>query len=26
LYRRDAPIVEELPSLYDDGTGERAAG
>jgi dimethylamine/trimethylamine dehydrogenase len=26
LYRRDVPIVEELPFLYDDGTGERAAG
>jgi dimethylamine/trimethylamine dehydrogenase len=26
LYRRDAPIVEELPFLYDDGTGEQAAG
>jgi len=25
LYRRDAPIVEELPFLYDDGTGERVA-
>ena len=24
LYRRDAPIVEDLPRLYDDGTGERA--
>jgi len=24
LYRRDAPIVEDLPLLYDDGTGERA--
>jgi dimethylamine/trimethylamine dehydrogenase len=26
LYRRDAPVVEELPILYDDGTGERVAG
>jgi dimethylamine/trimethylamine dehydrogenase len=26
LYRRDAPIVEELPFLYDDGIGERVAG
>jgi dimethylamine/trimethylamine dehydrogenase len=25
LYRRDAPIVEELPFLYDDGAGESAA-
>jgi dimethylamine/trimethylamine dehydrogenase len=25
LYRRDAPIVEELPFLYDDGSGERVA-
>ncbi|HWM65401.1 MAG TPA: FAD-dependent oxidoreductase [Steroidobacteraceae bacterium] len=25
LYRRDAPIVEELPFLYDDGTGECVA-
>jgi dimethylamine/trimethylamine dehydrogenase len=25
LYRRDAPIVEELPFLYDDGAGECAA-
>jgi dimethylamine/trimethylamine dehydrogenase len=25
LYRRDAPILEELPFLYDDGTGERAS-
>jgi dimethylamine/trimethylamine dehydrogenase len=25
LYRRDAPIVEELPFLYDDGTAERVA-
>ena len=24
LYRRDAPIVEELPFLYDDGTEEHA--
>jgi dimethylamine/trimethylamine dehydrogenase len=23
LYRRDAPIVEDLPLLYDDGSGER---
>ena len=25
LYRRDSPIVEDVPSLYDDGTGERTA-
>jgi dimethylamine/trimethylamine dehydrogenase len=25
LYRRDAPIVEELPLLYDDGSGDRVA-
>jgi dimethylamine/trimethylamine dehydrogenase len=25
LYRRDAPIVEDLPLLYDDGAGERTA-
>ncbi|MEA3183227.1 MAG: dimethylamine/trimethylamine dehydrogenase [Gammaproteobacteria bacterium] len=25
LYRRDAPIVEELPFLYDDATAERVA-
>jgi dimethylamine/trimethylamine dehydrogenase len=24
LYRRDTPIVEDLPLLYDDGTEERA--
>jgi dimethylamine/trimethylamine dehydrogenase len=23
LYRRDAPVIEDLPSLYDDGTEER---
>jgi dimethylamine/trimethylamine dehydrogenase len=23
LYRRDAPVVEDLPLLYDDGTGGR---
>lgn len=23
LYRRDAPVVDDLPLLYDDGTGER---
>lgn len=23
LYRRDAPVVDELPMLYDDGTGVR---
>ena len=23
LYRRDAPIVEELPHLYDDGSDDR---
>jgi dimethylamine/trimethylamine dehydrogenase len=23
LYRRDSPIVEELPFLYDDGSGDR---
>ena len=23
LYRRDAPIVEELPFLYDDGSDDR---
>jgi dimethylamine/trimethylamine dehydrogenase len=21
LYRRDTPVIEDLPSLYDDGTG-----
>jgi hypothetical protein len=26
LYRRDAPMVEELPLLYDDGSAERAPG
>ena len=25
LYRRDSPIVEDLPLLYDDGSGERVA-
>jgi len=25
LYQRDSPIVEDLPRLYDDGSGERAA-
>lgn len=25
LYRRDAPIVEEIPLLYDDGSRERKA-
>jgi dimethylamine/trimethylamine dehydrogenase len=24
LYRRDTPVVEGLPLLYDDGSGERA--
>jgi hypothetical protein len=25
LYRRDTPLIEDLPSLYDDGTQERTA-
>jgi len=25
LYRRDAPIVDELPFLYDDGASEHSA-